>query len=102
MESERIIDWLLALSIGGVLVEIARSFIQRKKMNADYADVIAGSAIRLLEPLEKRIAELEQELRATKRELVETKSELIEARGEIRTLSAELLDHNRGGRNPHE
>lgn len=102
MDGERIIDWLLALSIGGVLVEIARSLVQRKKMRADYADVIAGSAIRLLEPLEKRIEELEQELRETKQELVETKSELIEARSEIRTLSKELLDQNRGGRNPHE
>lgn len=98
MDAERVIDWLLALSIGGILVELLRAVIHRKKMNADYADVIAASAIRLLGPLEERIKSLETELRNTKRTLAETKHELVEARREIRTLSRALSEYDSTGR----
>lgn len=70
-----IVGWLLALGVGGILVEIIRSFFQRKNLHADYADVIAKSAMMLLEPLEKRIKELEAELVKVKREAERWKAE---------------------------
>lgn len=114
--TDGILDILLALGAGGIIVEGVRSVVQRKKLGADYADVIASSAIKLLEPLEEKVKELEAqqqsshkslhetkaELRETKRKLTLTQAELREARNEIRRLTLKILEYERGGRNPHE
>ena len=111
---EGIVDWLLAFGVGGVVIEALRAFVQRRKMGADYADVIASSAIKLLMPLEDRVKELEQEqlaylrkleehqteLRDTKRKLILTQAELREARNEIRRLSLKIIEYERN--NPNE
>lgn len=58
-------DWIrlgIALGLGGVIVELVRSFFQRRNMGANYAEVISRSAVGLLAPLEKRTEELEAKL----------------------------------------
>ena len=74
------VQWLLAVGVGGLLVELIRGLFQRKKMGADYADVISNSAVRLLKPLEERIAELEQQVRDARAELVLAYTEIHELR----------------------
>jgi hypothetical protein len=72
MTTALVLQLLTALGLGAVIVEAVRSFTQRKKMGADYADVISASAVRLLDPLENRIQDLEQQV-------IEAKTELGEA-----------------------
>lgn len=104
MEIREITEILLAAGVGGIIVEAIRGLRQRKKMGADYADVIASSAIKLLEPLEERVQEMRTELDKTKlelkdakRELTAARAELRTARGEIRKLTQKLADSQRGG-----
>jgi molecular chaperone GrpE (heat shock protein) len=66
---------LLAGGLGGLVIEAFRAVVQRKKMGADYAEVISQSAINLLNPLERRIKELESELAATQQELADCRAE---------------------------
>jgi hypothetical protein len=75
MDSDRIIELLIALGLGGVAVEVVRSFFLKKKMGADYADVISASAVRLLVPLENRIHELEREVVSYRNKLGEAVEE---------------------------
>lgn len=75
MSTDRVIEWLIALGAGAVLLEIVRSLFLRKKMGADYADVISAAAVRLLAPLEMRIEELQGELDRVKRDLVDAMQE---------------------------
>ena len=71
MDPDRLVEWLIALGAGAVVLEIVRSLFMRKKMGADYADVISAAAVRLLAPLETRITELEEEVNTYKQELHE-------------------------------
>lgn len=83
-DGKQVIEYLTLLGIGGVFVEFVRAMFLRKKMGADYADIISASAVRLLDPLERRIRELEGELEATKKELVEARKEAHALREENR------------------
>lgn len=66
-----VVQLLAMAGVGGVSVEVVRSVMQRRKMGADYADVIARSATSLLEPLAKRVGELEMALSAERTKVVE-------------------------------
>ena len=90
MNPDRIVEFLVALGVGGIFVEAIRSFAQRRKMGADYADVVVKTALGLIEPLEHRIDELEHELEATKTELSQTKRLLRQTQGELRATQQEL------------
>lgn len=92
MEPDSIAGLLLAAGIGGIIVEVIRTLRQRKKMGAEYADVIASSAIKLLEPLEHRIEDLEEDLKEEQRVSKETKAELKACRSELRSCREELHD----------
>jgi hypothetical protein len=87
------VELLLAVIGGGALAETVRSFFLRKKMGADYADVISASAVRLLAPLEHRIEELEQEVARCKLDLVNAMEEVEhwkrEAQGERKRFHEE-------------
>lgn len=95
MDLRDITEILLAAGVGGVLVETIRTYRQRKKLGADYADVIASSAIKLLQPLEERILLLESELLETKRRLAATEAELRIVRQDNRTLARKLIAFRR-------
>ena len=84
-----LLQWAVALGLGGLVAEALRSFVQRRKMGADYADVIAGTAVKLLEPLNKQIAALQEELAATKVELAATKNELTATKAELQSVREE-------------
>jgi hypothetical protein len=73
------LGWLVGLGAGAILVEALRSFVQRKKMGADYADVISASAVRLLAPLEARIKDLESKVLTLESDLNEARKALNHA-----------------------
>lgn len=79
MDGSQILQLLTALGVGAVLVEIVRSFFQRKNMGADYASVISSSAVSLLAPLNQQIEELRTEVNAAKNEVANLTGELSAA-----------------------
>ena len=82
---------LVALLTGGFLTSLVQGFLQRKKLGADYADVIAKSATGLLQPLHERVQELEADLKREKQVARQLSEELAEARAVVRLLRTELL-----------
>lgn len=62
LSPQNIITVLTASGMGAIIIEIIRAIRQRKKMGADYADVISSAAVRLLTSLEKRTEDLEAEV----------------------------------------
>lgn len=99
MDLRDVTEVLLAAGVGGIFVEAIRAFRQRKKMGAEYADVIASSAIKLLQPLEARIKSLEDELVSTKKRLTNTEAQLRNVREENRKLARKLMAYEGGGNN---
>lgn len=85
-----LLQWAVALGLGGLVAEALRSFVQRRKMGADYADVIAGTAVKLLEPLNKQIQELQGKLEITQRQLAATNDELTATNTELTATKEEL------------
>lgn len=59
-----ILNWVVALGVGALLVEAFRAIVNRRKLGADYADVISKTAVSLLDPLKERIQELEGQVEA--------------------------------------
>ncbi len=95
--NEQVVTLLVAVLGGGFLGSAVQGFYQRKKLGADYADVIARSATGLLKPLSDRVEELQIELTATQRQLKEERvkvrvlvAELGDARDEMTALRREL------------
>lgn len=66
---------LVAIGAGGVVVEGIRALFTRRKMSADYADVISASAVRLIAPLEARIQDLEAQVLTLTEDLASERSE---------------------------
>jgi predicted nucleic acid-binding Zn-ribbon protein len=85
MTATAVLSLLTALGLGAVLVEIVRSFFQRKNMGADYASVISSSAVSLLEPLNKQIADLKKEVEEAKTQAHAATVALREVQEELRT-----------------
>lgn len=69
MSTPDIIGFLVAAGLGAILLEIVRSFLQRRQMGADAAKVITEAATTLLIPLQARIVELETKLSAALKRL---------------------------------
>lgn len=86
--ADQVVEWALLLGAGGLMLEAFRSFRDRRNRKADYSEVIARSAMVLLEPLESRIRELESEV-------VEVKKELRKAREETAFWKAEAQAERR-------
>ena len=76
MTQQEVVQVLVALGIGGGVVETIRALFSRRKMSADYADVISASAVRLLTALEHRVDTLEAELAQERRERREERERL--------------------------
>lgn len=83
MTTSDVFQAMVALGVGGLLGDIVRSFFQRKKVGADYADVISASAVRLIEPLEHQIDDLEEALGKCRTELKTTRIELRHSQEEL-------------------
>lgn len=88
---------VVALLGGGFLGSLVQALFQRRKLGADYADVIARSATGLLTPLAARVDELQVQLtheqeRAHElaRDLDSARDSLDQARRTIRLLLREL------------
>jgi tetrahydromethanopterin S-methyltransferase subunit B len=57
--SDEVLKWVVAVGLGGVIVEVIRVATQRKKMSADAAQVITQAAAALVTPMQARITQLE-------------------------------------------
>lgn len=92
MTSFQIVQILMALGIGSIATSVIQGLLQRKKVGADYASVIASSATGLLAPLTRRVAELESALENEHRKVIDLTSDLEGARAELRALRRELKE----------
>ncbi len=88
---------LVALASGGFLGSIVQGIWQRKKLGADYAEVVARSATSLLQPLATRVEQLQEELqiergrvRSLARDLDDARDNLNRARRALMLLRDEL------------
>lgn len=97
LTNEVIVTVLVALLGGSFLGSIVQGVYQRRKLGADYADVIAKSATSLLTPLATRVEELQDELAAERarvrslaRDLDLARDSLEQARRGLRMLRTEL------------
>ncbi len=97
MESEALVAVLVALLGGGFLGSIVQGAYQRRKLGADYAEVVARSATALLEPLSARVDDLQSELarerqrvRSLAQDLDDAREQLERARLALRLLRKEL------------
>lgn len=95
--SDQLVAIMVALLGGGFLGSIVQGIWQRRKLGADYADVIAKSATGLLKPLAFRVDELQRELETERtrvqrlaRDLDEARESLDSARHAVRMLRREL------------
>lgn len=95
--TDQVFTLLVALVGGGFLGSLVQGIWQRRKLGADYADVIARSATGLLQPLARRVDELQEQLiveqqRARKlaRDLEKARESLEGARLAIRVMRREL------------
>lgn len=83
-------DWFrvgAVLGVGGLIVELIRGFFHRRKMGADYAEVISRSAVGLLGPLEKRVHDLEDALASSETRADHLADQLTQSEERARTLS---------------
>lgn len=83
--AEQLITLLVAILGGGFLGSLVRGVFQRRKLGADYANVIAESATGLLAPLKERVGELQTEV-------TQTRAELEQAHDKITDLLVRLDD----------
>lgn len=95
--ADQLVTVLVAMLSGGFLAALVQGAFQRKKLGAEYADVIARSATGLLQPLHERIQELEVEVehergrvRRLARDLDRANESLAAAREAVRLLTREL------------
>lgn len=94
-----LLDWLVALGVGGLIIEIIRGIFQRKRMGGDYADRMASAASALVDPLRRRVQEADDEvsdlrrrLRLAENEVEMLRSELADARHEVEMLRDMLAE----------
>lgn len=89
-----ILQWAIALGIGGIAAEIVRSLFQRKNMAPDAAKTITEAATSLLAPLREELAaeraEHSRELKAERIKVAEVRDELKQALTEAKGLRNEL------------
>jgi hypothetical protein len=80
----QVVQLLLALGVGGLLVEAVRALVQRRKMNADVADRLTNTALVLLAPLERRVHAADAEAERMREALTKAHTELEAMRQELR------------------
>lgn len=85
-----ILNWVVALGLGAVLVETVRAIVNRRKLGADYADVISKAAVGLLEPLQERIKELEEQVEVLEIKLYSANTALEAAKDDLAIATTEL------------
>jgi hypothetical protein len=97
MTIDQVVALLVAVLGGGFLGSLVQGLYQRRKIGADYADVIARSATGLLRPLADRVDELQAQLvqeqdraRQLARALDDALESLERARLAIRVMRQEL------------
>lgn len=97
MTTDQVFTLLVAVVGGGFLGSLVQGILQRRKLGADYADVIARSATGLLKPLADRVDELQTQLqreqqraRQLGRDLEAAQESLEGARLAIRVMRREL------------
>lgn len=74
--AETIVALLVALLGGGFIGSLIQGLFYRRKLGADYANVIAESATGLLQPLKDRVGELQDEVSQTRTELHQAHSKI--------------------------
>lgn len=87
-------DWatvLVALGIGGVIVEAVRFILHRRGMDATAAKTVTEAAVGLVLPLKERVAELETELTATEERASELAADLKAATATVVHLTREVV-----------
>lgn len=82
---------LVGLGLGGVVVEIVRSILHRKGMDASAAKSVTETALSLVAPLKERIAELEKELTTTEERASELDTDLKAATATVVRLTREVV-----------
>lgn len=87
--------WLLAGGGGATLVAAVQAFLDRKrvgaeteKLDADAAAVLSKTALELLEPLRKQVADLRQELGEATEQLDRVKSKADDLERQLDTCRA--------------
>lgn len=55
------LEWVVALGLGAVVVEILRAIFQRQKVKGDTAAILSAAARELVEPLHHELARERQE-----------------------------------------
>jgi hypothetical protein len=77
-----LLSFLTVAGLSGVVVEVARSFLQRKKLGSDFAANMATAASELVGPLRVELAEARKEVGLARREaqVAVTESRLRERR----------------------
>jgi peptidoglycan hydrolase CwlO-like protein len=83
VSGEQITGYIVAIGLGAILVEIIRSFVQRKQMGANAAKTITEAATTLLAPLQARVKELEATVALTQTQLTKTQERLAEAQSRL-------------------
>jgi hypothetical protein len=80
-------------AVGGLggLGALVASFLQRKKVRAEAADVITDTALTLVEPLQRRVRELDGEVTELRRKVRTITDGLTDAVSLIRRWRASML-----------
>lgn len=80
-------------AVGGLggLGALVASFLTRKKVRAEAADVITDTALTLVEPLQRRVRELDDEVTELRRKVRSTTDLLADAMAMIRRWRASML-----------
>lgn len=83
---------LVGLGLGGVVVEIVRSILHRKGMDASAAKSVTETALSLVAPLRERVHELEAELTATEERASELDTDLKAATATVVHLTRQVVE----------
>jgi hypothetical protein len=80
-------------ALGGLtgLGALVASFLTRKKVRAEAADVITDTALTLVEPLQRRVRELDEEVTELRRKVRSATDVLADAMAMIRRWRASML-----------
>ena len=81
-----VIQWVSALGVFAFLGTLVTILANKRKIKSDTASVLTASALSLLEPMKKELAELNKEV-------IEARSEVAEFRSLVRKLLIELSQH---------
>lgn len=92
MTFAEVVNALLLLGGGGLVAELLRSLVQRRKMSADVAGQLTESAMALLLPLRERVVELETETGNLRADLHDARDEADLLRAELHEARTELAE----------